>query len=78
MASVSSDSVDDFDKLVVGEVVSELFVEVSEIVEIEDALGLDVQKVEGGSSSVVVEWVTLKLLKNVRFSRPTLRRIVRS
>ena len=54
---------DDFDELVVGEVVPELFVEVSEIVEVEDSLGLDVQEVEGGSSSIVVEGVTLGLMK---------------
>ena len=61
MRSVSTDGVDDFDELVIGEVVSELLVEVSEIVEIEDALGLDVEKVEGGSSTVIVEGMSLRL-----------------
>ena len=78
MASVAADGVDNFDKLVVGEVVSELFVEISEIVEIEDTLALDVQEVEGGFSSVVVEWVTLGLMRNVRFFRRVSGRTVRS
>ena len=78
MAAVSSDCVDDFDKLVVGEVVPELFVEVSQVVEVEDALALDVQKVDGGSSSIVVEWMSLRLMKTVRFFRRALRRTVRS
>jgi len=62
-SSVSSNGVDDLDQLLVGVSVFELFVDISEVVEVEFSLGLNVEKGEVRLASLFGEGAALGGIK---------------
>lgn len=63
LSSVASDGVDYLNKLVIIVAILKLFINVSEIVEIQFSFTLDVQEGEVGSSSFLVEGAALNQIK---------------
>jgi len=74
----SSNCVNNFSKLFIIESISELFVDVSELVDSELPFSLQIIKTEIGSSCFLAEWISLMLLNQLQFLRLRLSRSLRS